>query len=112
MAIPALKCPFLSQLTLQQVRASAPHILNAGIESCPIFSQFARKISTSNVHDTGNLSSSMSRLHLVWMKSRLFMKKCLDKETNNIYHQRAKQPYQLVKHHCIRKNQVHMVKVR
>ncbi|CAM4810822.1 unnamed protein product [Rotaria magnacalcarata] len=61
MAIPVLKCPFLSQLTLQQVRASAPHILNAGVESCPIFSQFARKISTSNVHDTGNLSSSMTR---------------------------------------------------
>jgi hypothetical protein len=60
MAIPALKCPFLSQLTLQQVRASAPYILNAGVESCPIFSQFARKISTSNVHDTGNLSSSSS----------------------------------------------------
>ena len=62
MAMPARKCPFLSQLTLQQVRASAPHILNAGIESCPIFSQFARKISTTNVQDTNNLSSSsMSR---------------------------------------------------
>jgi len=60
MAMPALKCPFLSQLTLQQVRASAPHILNAGIESCPIFSQFVRKISTTNVQDTNNLSSSMS----------------------------------------------------
>ncbi len=59
--MPALKCPFLSQLTLQQVRASAPHILNAGIESCPIFSQFARKISTTNIQDTNNLSSSMSR---------------------------------------------------
>ena len=58
MAIPVLKCPFLSQLTLQQVRASAPHILNAGVESCPIFSQFARKISTSNVHDTGNVSTT------------------------------------------------------
>ncbi len=58
--MPALKCPFLSQLTLQQVRASAPHILNAGIESCPIFSQFVRKISTTNVQDTNNLSSSMS----------------------------------------------------
>jgi 5-aminolevulinate synthase len=57
MALPVLKCPFLSQLTLQQVRASAPHILNAGIESCPIFSQFARKISTSTISDTSNLSS-------------------------------------------------------
>jgi hypothetical protein len=62
MAMPALKCPFLSQLTLQQVRASAPHILNAGIESCPIFSQFARKISTINVPDTNNLSSSSSSM--------------------------------------------------
>jgi hypothetical protein len=61
MALPALKCPFLSQLTLQQVRTSAPHILNAGIESCPVFSQFARKISTTNVHDTPNLSSTKSR---------------------------------------------------
>jgi 5-aminolevulinate synthase len=60
MALPVLKCPFLSQLTLQQVRASAPHILNAGIESCPIFSQLARKISTSAVPETSNLSS-MSR---------------------------------------------------
>ena len=58
MAIPVLKCPFLSKLTLQQVRASAPHILNAGVESCPIFSQFARNISTSNVHDAGNVSSA------------------------------------------------------
>jgi hypothetical protein len=58
MSMPALKCPFLSQLTLQQVRTSAPYIFNAGLESCPIFSQFARKISTSNVHDAGNLSST------------------------------------------------------
>jgi hypothetical protein len=58
MAVPALKCPFLSQLTLQQVRASAPHIFNAGVESCPIFSQVARRISTSNVHDTGSMSSA------------------------------------------------------
>lgn len=58
MALPVLKCPFLSNLSLQQVRASAPHILNAGIESCPIFSQFARKISTTNVHDAPSVSSS------------------------------------------------------
>lgn len=61
MAMPALKCPFLSQLTLQQVRASAPHILNAGVESCPIFSQFARKLSTTNVQDSSYSSSSTSR---------------------------------------------------
>jgi len=50
MAIPALKCPYLAQLTLQQVRASAPYILNAGAESCPIFGQLVRKISTTNVN--------------------------------------------------------------
>ncbi len=50
MAIPALKCPYLAQLTLQQVRASAPHILNAGAESCPIFGPLIRKISTTNVN--------------------------------------------------------------
>lgn len=60
MALPALKCPFLSQLTLQQVRASAPHILNAGVESCPIFSQLARTISTVQIPNMGNVSS-MSR---------------------------------------------------
>ena len=57
MALPVLKCPFLSQFTLQQVRASAPHIFNAGVESCPIFSQVARKISTVQVPNTGNVSS-------------------------------------------------------
>ncbi|CAF0806471.1 unnamed protein product [Rotaria sordida] len=66
MAMPILKCPFLSQLTFQQVRASAPHILSTGVESCPIFSNFTRKISTSNIHNASNLSStnvssSMSR---------------------------------------------------
>ncbi|UJR35850.1 hypothetical protein I4U23_028594 [Adineta vaga] len=60
MTVPALKCPFLSQFTLQQVRSSAPHILNAGIESCPIFSQFARKISTTSVEKSGNSSTSSS----------------------------------------------------
>ncbi len=50
MAIPALKCPYLAQLSLQQVRASAPYILNAGAESCPIFGPLIRKISTSNVN--------------------------------------------------------------
>ena len=69
MALPALKCPFLSQLTLQQVRSSAPHILNAGIESCPIFSQFARKISTTNFHDTTNLSSTSRPLSLDEIKA-------------------------------------------
>lgn len=62
MAVPVLKCPFLSKLTVQQVRASAPHILNTGVEACPIFSQVARKISTSNVQETSNASTaSMAR---------------------------------------------------
>jgi len=58
MTMPVRKCPFLSKLTLQQVRASAPNIFNAGVDLCPIFSQFARQISTSSVQDTGNLSST------------------------------------------------------
>jgi len=49
MAMPALKCPYLAQLTLQQVRASASHILNAGAQSCPVFGQLVRKMSTTNV---------------------------------------------------------------
>lgn len=49
MALPALKCPYLGQLTLQQVRASAPVIFKTGAESCPIFGPLARKISTNNV---------------------------------------------------------------
>lgn len=47
MALPALKCPYLAQKTLNQVRASAPHILRAGIESCPIFGQAVRQQSTT-----------------------------------------------------------------
>lgn len=47
MALPALKCPYLAQMTLKQVRASAPVILNNGIESCPIFGQFIRQQSTT-----------------------------------------------------------------
>lgn len=58
MAMPVLKCPFLSQFTLQQVRASAPNILNAGVDSCPIFSQFARKISTTNVQESGHVAAT------------------------------------------------------
>jgi hypothetical protein len=69
MALPVLKCPFLSQLTLQQVRASAPHIFNAGVESCPIFSQFARKITTTVVPETGNLSSMPRPLSLDEIKA-------------------------------------------
>lgn len=52
-----LKCPYLSQFSLQQVRASASHILNAGAESCPIFSHLSRTIST-NSKPTENESSS------------------------------------------------------
>lgn len=61
MAVPVMKCPFLSKLSVQQVRASAPYILNTGVESCPIFSQMARKISTSNVQETSSAPSAMAR---------------------------------------------------
>ncbi|CAF2387785.1 unnamed protein product [Rotaria sp. Silwood2] len=60
MVMPALKCPYLAQLTLQQVRASAPNILNAGAESCPIFGQLVRKISTTGINDTVSLNTSSS----------------------------------------------------
>ena len=72
MALPVLKCPFLSNLTLQQVRASAPHILNTGVESCPIFSQFARKITTTTttvVPEKSNLSSMPRPLSLDEIKA-------------------------------------------
>ncbi|CAF0923711.1 unnamed protein product [Adineta ricciae] len=49
------KCPYLAQLTLQQVRASAPYILNTGAASCPIFGQLARQMSTA----TTNTATSM-----------------------------------------------------
>jgi hypothetical protein len=62
MVMPVLKCPYLAQLTLQQVRASAPYILNAGAESCPIFGQFARKISTTGVTNTLSVNISSSSI--------------------------------------------------
>ncbi|CAF1224092.1 unnamed protein product [Rotaria sordida] len=63
--MPVLKCPYLAQLTLQQVRASAPNILNTGAESCPIFGQFVRKLSTTGVNNTAslNVSSSLSSMN-------------------------------------------------
>ncbi|CAF3370593.1 unnamed protein product [Rotaria sp. Silwood1] len=60
MVMPVLKCPYLAQLTLQQVRASAPNILNAGAESCPIFGQLIRKISTTGVNNSASLNVSSS----------------------------------------------------
>ena len=71
MALPVLKCPFLSKFTVQQVRASAPYIFNTGVESCPIFSQFARKISTSNVQET-NSAPSMSFDEIKAVHERLY----------------------------------------
>ena len=54
MATTALKCPYLAQLSVPQIRASALKLLNAGAESCPIFGQLIREISTNNV----NISST------------------------------------------------------
>ncbi|CAF0906052.1 unnamed protein product [Adineta steineri] len=105
MALPALKCPFLSQLTLQQVRASAPHILNAGVESCPIFSQFARKISTTNVHESGNLSSSSMSRPLSMNEIKAVHEKMLEKRNQQcssskikptvktLFHKKTPSPY-------------------
>ncbi|CAF0860018.1 unnamed protein product [Didymodactylos carnosus] len=45
MATVALKCPYLAQFTLQQVRASAQNILNVGATSCPFYSTLARRSS-------------------------------------------------------------------
>jgi hypothetical protein len=47
MAMPALKCPYLAQLNLQQIRTSASYLFNTGAKSCPIFGQLVRRISTT-----------------------------------------------------------------
>lgn len=75
MALPALKCPYLAQLTLQQVRASAPHILNAGAESCPIFGQLVRRVSTANV--------SVSSSALSYEQVKAVHEKMLGQKTSN-----------------------------
>lgn len=93
MAMPVLKCPFLSQLTLQQVRASAPNILNTGMESCPIFSQFARKISTTTVQESGHATATRpytidelktvhERIRKVESKTPIFQSKYYIKKPN------------------------------
>jgi hypothetical protein len=82
MAMPVLKCPYLAQLTLQQVRASAPHILTAGAESCPIFGQFARKISTLGVHNTVSVNTSSSS-PLMFDKIKAIHEKLDEQKTSN-----------------------------
>ncbi|CAF1216225.1 unnamed protein product [Adineta steineri] len=62
MAIPALKCPYLAKLTLQQVRTSASHIFNTGAESCPIFGQFARRISTTGINNVTSMNMTSTPL--------------------------------------------------
>jgi hypothetical protein len=79
MAIPALKCPYLAQLTLPQVRASASHILNAGAESCPIFGQFLRKISTTNVNIP---STSLSFDDIKAVHEKMFGQKQIPRKIN------------------------------
>ena len=56
MAMPALKCPYLTQCTLQQIRATAPRILTLGRESCPIFGHLVRKMSTSPANMQMNMT--------------------------------------------------------
>jgi hypothetical protein len=77
MTRPALKCPYLAQLTLQQIRTSAPHILNAGAEFCPIFGQFVRKISTTNV----NIPST----NLNFDEIKAVHEKIFGQKTSNLY---------------------------
>ena len=48
--MPVLKCPYLSQLTLQQIRAATPGILTVGAHSCPIFARFIRTSTTYAQH--------------------------------------------------------------
>jgi hypothetical protein len=86
MAMPVLKCPYLAQLTLQQVRASAPFILNAGVESCPIFSQCIRKTSTS-------MNTSSNSFHFDEIKAMHEKVLGLNKRKIPIIMQRMSNPY-------------------
>lgn len=61
--MPVLKCPYLAQLTLQQVRASAPNIINKGAASCPIFGNFMRKVSTTAVNNATSLNVSTAPIN-------------------------------------------------
>lgn len=47
MAMPVLKCPYLTQFTLQQIRTSAVQIFHRGRKSCPIFEPLIRMITTT-----------------------------------------------------------------
>ena len=45
--MPALKCPYLAQFNLQQIRASASYLLSTGAQACPVFGPMARRMSTT-----------------------------------------------------------------
>jgi hypothetical protein len=79
MAIPALKCPYLAQLTLQQVRASAPHILNTGAESCPFFGKFIRKMSTTTNISSPSMSSPLSFDEIKAVHEKMLAQRTLNK---------------------------------
>lgn len=72
MAMPALKCPYLTQFTLQQIRTSAPQILHRGRESCPIFERMIRTIvTTSSKISSSNIPMTMIHDKLLGEKSLL-----------------------------------------
>lgn len=58
--MPVLKCPYLSQLTLQQIRAATPGILTIGARSCPIFARFIRTSTTYAQHPGSKIRSSLN----------------------------------------------------
>lgn len=79
--MPLIKCPYLTHLTVQQIRSSASTILNAGANTCPVFAQWIRR-STSNsmtfeqlksVHENLNreihLAAECEDVHCPFLKS-------------------------------------------
>lgn len=96
MVMPVLKCPYLAQYTLQQVRASATNILNSGAQSCPIFGQFARTISTTGVSNTTALNLSSPPIHFDELKvahERYIERNVLNKGTMPTAFHKATSPY-------------------
>lgn len=81
MVMPVMKCPYLAQLTLQQVKASAPYILNTGAESCPIFGHLVRRISTTRVSHGTSLNASSTRAN--FDDTKVFHEKLFARKTTN-----------------------------
>ena len=81
MALSTLKCPYLAQLTLQQVRALSPQILNAGAQSCPVFGPFVRKISKNNINNSINFNTASPSVNFERTQvvhAKVFQQKALD----------------------------------